>query len=402
MNTAPAARVEERAIPPAGRPRGVVSAWAMRAKMEGSWCMVSLRYVRQGPNRVSIRGQRIIGQWSIPTPKPSFAPWPAALRPDRAVAEVIRSWRELTGGAGVRDPERRTLIACSGGMDSSALALSLAAASEAIGLVHIVHDLRPAEQALADRDAVKSLAARLGVPFLEAGVRVRAEKGNAEGAARRLRYQEMARLASEGGWPYVATAHQGDDQLETMLMRLMRGAGLRGLAGIRESRKLAGVEVRLVRPMLGIERRDCERICKAAGHVWREDLTNQDTSRLRAAVRANVVPQLRRLSARVAQRARISAGLLADAADLVSGQAEALLAQAEVCEGRYGWTRAALRGQSPLVLGTALRLAAARVTGDVGQDRLACRLVRPAVNAIPGRFQLSRRNLMEGSALSSR
>ena len=297
------------------------------------------------------------------------------------MAEVVRSWRELTGGAGVRDPERRTLIACSGGVDSSALALSLAAASEAIGLVHIVHDMRPAEQAFADRDAVKALAVRLGVPFLEAMVKVRAEKGNAEAAARRLRYQEMARLASEGGWPYLATAHQGDDQLETMLMRLMRGAGLRGLAGIRESRALPG-GLLLIRPMLGIERQDCERICKAAGHEWREDQTNLDTSRVRAAVRANVVPQLRRLSASVAQRAHISAGLLADAADLVNGHAEALLGQAEFADGRYGWTRAALRGQSPLVLGTTLRLAAARVSGDVGQDRLAWRLVRPAVNAI--------------------
>jgi tRNA(Ile)-lysidine synthetase-like protein len=319
-------------------------------------------------------------------PKADLRTLAAALRPDRAVAEVIRSWRELTGGAAVRDPERRTLIACSGGVDSSALALSLAAASEAMGLVHVVHDLRPAEQALADRDAVKSLAARLGVPFLEVAVKVRAEKGNAEAVARRLRYQEMSRLASEGAWPYLATAHQGDDQLETMLMRLMRGAGLRGLAGIRESRELpaAGLRpgVRLVRPMLGIERGDCERICKAAGLEWREDLTNLDTSRLRAAVRASVVPQLRRLSPRVAQRARVSAGLLANAADLVSGQAEALLAIAELVDGRYGWTRAALRGQSPLVLGGALRLAAARVTGDVGQDRLTWRLVRPAVNAI--------------------
>ncbi len=314
-------------------------------------------------------------------PKADLRTLSAALRPDRAVAEVIRSWRELTGGAGVRDPERRTLIACSGGVDSSALALALAAASEAIGLIHVVHDLRPAEQALADRDAVKSLAARLGVPFLEAAVKVRAEKGNAEAVARRLRYQEMSRLANEGGWPYLATAHQGDDQLETMLMRLIRGAGLRGLAGIRDSRTLPG-GLRLVRPMLGIERRDCERICKAARHQWREDMTNLDTSRLRAAVRANVVPQLRRLSGSVAQRARISAGLLADAADLVSGQAEALLTNAELVDGRFGWTRAALRVQSPLVLGGALRLAAARVTGDVGQDRLAWRLVRPVVNAI--------------------
>jgi tRNA(Ile)-lysidine synthase len=315
----------------------------------------------------------------------------AALRRDKAVAEIIRSWRALTGGATVRDSDRRTLIACSGGMDSSALALALGAASRGLALGHIVHDLRPQEQALADRDAVRALAERLGMPFLEASVSVRCEKGNLEAIARRLRYKELGGMAGSNAYSFIATAHQGDDQLETILMRLMRGAGPRGLSGIKASRLLSGSAARVIRPMLGVTREDCERICRIAGHQWREDATNQDTDRLRAAVRARLVPEMRRLSPHVARRARSSAELLADAADLVSGHAGALLAKAQVAQDGYSWPRESLRTEPALVLGTMLRLAAANLTAGAGQDRLAWRLVRPVVDAILDRSTEPRR-----------
>jgi tRNA(Ile)-lysidine synthetase-like protein len=306
----------------------------------------------------------------------------AALRSDRAVAEIIRSWRELTGGATVRDGERRTLIACSGGADSSALALALAAAApQSIALAHIVHDLRPAEQAHADRDATKALAERLGVPFLEGAVQVRASGKNLESAARHARYKELGRLASTD-FQFLATAHQGDDQLETILMRLLRGSGPRGLAGIRASRLLPGFPVRIIRPMLAITRTDAERICRIAEHDWRDDATNRDTTRLRAALRHTIIPRLRTLAPHAAQRARTTADLLADAADLIEGQAGALLAKAAASETAFIWDRDPLRREPPLVVGTALRLAAAKLTRDVGLDRLAWRLVRPVVSAI--------------------
>jgi tRNA(Ile)-lysidine synthase len=334
----------------------------------------------------------------------------AALRPDPAVAEIIRSWRSLTGGAAVRDADRCTLIACSGGADSSALALSLAAAApQAIALAHIVHDLRPAQEALADRDAVMALAARLGVPFVEASVAVRALGGNLEAAARHARYAELGRLAALGtpplrdgcaapaaerrATPYVATAHQGDDQLETILMRLLRGSGPRGLAGIRPSRPLAGSPARLIRPMLGVSREDSERICALAGHEWREDVTNRDTTRLRAALRLDIIPRLKALAPGAVARARTTGELLADAADLIHAHAADLLAKAEATTGGHSWPRDVLRGQSPLILGTMLRLVAARLTRDAGLDRLAWRLVRPVVSAIrddstdPRRFE---------------
>jgi tRNA(Ile)-lysidine synthase len=297
------------------------------------------------------------------------------------VAEIIRSWRELTGGSGTKDAERRTLVACSGGADSGALALALAAAApEVVCLGHVVHDMRPPEQALADRDAVKALAARLGVGLVEGAVGVKGMRGNPEALARHARYKELGRLAA--GFSFVATAHHGDDQLETILMRLMRGAGPRGLAGIRPSRLLPGFPVRVIRPMLGVTRTDCERICRVAGYEWREDATNRDMTRLRAALRARIIPELKLLAPRVTERARTSAELLGDASELVSGLAGALLAKATASSDAYSWPRALLRGEPPLVIGTTLRLAAAKLTQDAGLDRLAWRLVRPVVNAI--------------------
>jgi tRNA(Ile)-lysidine synthase len=330
-------------------------------------------------------------------PKPNAADARAlyeTLRPDRAVAEIIRSWRELTGGAAVRDADRRTLFACSGGADSSALSLALAAAApEAIALAHIVHDMRPPEQAHADRDAVRDLAAHVGVPFVEGVAQARERGGNLESAARHARYKALGVLAG-GQYPYVATAHQGDDQLETVLMRLMRGGGPRGLAGIRASRLLPGFPVRVIRPMLGVTRADSERICRVAGHGWCEDATNRDTTRLRGALRASIIPRLKRLAPGVVSRARTSGELLAEAAELVDGNAGALMARGTPLKGGgWSWERAALRAESPLVLGTMLRLAAAKLTEDVGLDRLAWRLVKPVVNAIadastePRRFE---------------
>jgi tRNA(Ile)-lysidine synthase len=162
-------------------------------------------------------------------------------RRDRTVRTVSRAWRELTGGlTRGRDSQRRTLIACSGGADSSGLAIALASAVSKprmqFVVAHVVHDMRAEDEALADRDATKGLAARLGLEFVESRVRLRGLSGNAEAVARRLRYAALKQLAEDHGCGFIATAHQADDQLETMLMKLIRGAGPRGLAGVAPSR----------------------------------------------------------------------------------------------------------------------------------------------------------------------
>ena len=250
----------------------------------------------------------------------------AALRGDAAVRAIVRSWRLLTGGRPVRDVQRRTLIACSAGVDSSALAIAIAAASRDVVLGHVVHDMREASVARADADAAADLADRLGVPFVRCAIAVAALPGNLEHNARVGRYRALARLASAQECPFVATGHHADDQLETMLMRLIRGGSLKALAGVRERRPCHGVT--LLRPMLGVTRADCERICTIAGWRWAVDATNDDRTRTRARLRADVLPVLRGLRPAAALRAASLATLVESAALAIEDLAAEVVSRA--------------------------------------------------------------------------
>jgi 2-haloacid dehalogenase len=115
-------------------------------------------------------------------------------------------------------------------------------------------------------------------------------------------------MAQAHGCRYIATAHHADDQLETVLMRLIRGAGPRGMGGIRAVRSLGqegpeGRGVRVVRPMLGMSRDEAVRICTDAEWVWREDASNRDESFLRNAIRARVIPEIKAIRPDAAERA---------------------------------------------------------------------------------------------------
>ncbi|GJM18782.1 MAG: hypothetical protein DHS20C14_09950 [Phycisphaeraceae bacterium] len=299
-------------------------------------------------------------------------------RGDPFARAVRAAWRRLTGGRGVRDEQRRTLIACSGGADSSALVLALAAVDPGPVVAHVVHDLRPREQTLADRDSVRGLVAGLGLDYVEAQIAVRDAAGNAEANAREARYAALERLAGEVGVGFVATGHHGDDQLETMLMRLVRGAGPGGLAGIHPTRALGPVT--LVRPMLGVTHAACEDACGRAGWVWREDATNDDTMRLRAAIRATVAPELRRLAPGLAGRLARTSELLSGAEDVVRERAAALTGQGDEGRGRWAWARAALASEPGVVVGCTLR--GALVQAGVGADDAAGARIEPIVRAI--------------------
>ncbi|MEK6703383.1 MAG: tRNA lysidine(34) synthetase TilS [Planctomycetota bacterium] len=267
------------------------------------------------------------------------------------------------------DDRRHTLVAASGGADSTALALALAATGRLAGLAHVVHDLRPRRAALADRDAVEDLAGVLGVPFFEAGVRVKRLGGNAEAAARRLRYGALERIARREGIPFIATGHQADDQLETVLMRLMRGTGVAGLRGVAPRRRLAS-GIMLVRPCLTITRADCESLCSFAGIRWRVDATNADTRLTRAALRSRVLPVLRELWPTGSTKA---AALALDAREihrLTQRYAASLLDAAKLSSRPLILERDPLRSSDRLIVVHALRLAAKSVLGKQHHDHL--------------------------------
>lgn len=300
---------------------------------------------------------------------------------------IVRAWRSLTGGSERRDAERATLVACSGGVDSCALAIALSGVRPAPVVGHVVHDLREASETAADRDAARALAERLGLAFAEAEVFVRDGPGNAEARARRARYDALARMATAHGCGFIATGHHADDQLETVLMRLIRGSGPRGLGGIRPVRSLGAVSV--VRPMLEVTRADAVRLCEGVGWAWREDATNRDESMVRNAIRARVIPEIRAVRPDAAQRAAVTATVCRLAADALEREARLVLnaVTRRAGEGPLVLARAGLAAAPMAVRCEALRmvLADAGDAGGTGKDRAGWRVLEPAARAIGDR-----------------
>ncbi len=289
-----------------------------------------------------------------------------AVARDPASREIARRWRTLTGG-------EKTLLACSGGADSTALVLALAASVDPARLVvgHVVHDLRPSAESHADRDFVRDLAADLNLRFDERAVAVPRSE-NAEAGARKLRYAALRDMARTHACVAVATAHHAEDQLETMLLALLRGAGPKGLSAMRPKRRLAD-GLALARPMLGVSRADAQRVCSLAGVQWRTDDTNADLSRARAAIRHRVLPAIDDIRPGAADRAAHTAELLHDAAMVIVDRVQIVFGDAN------HWPRDTLRSERAIVVGEGLRRAFERITRGAKKDRLPRRVVEQAV-----------------------
>lgn len=194
-------------------------------------------------------------------------------------------------------PGDRVAVAVSGGADSVALLRALVELKVDLGIVlslaHFHHGIRGAE-ADSDQEFVRELADRLGLQLhLGSGdspAYVRDHRVSLETAARELRHAWFACLIKEDTVDKIATAHTLDDQAETVLMRLVRGAGIRGLAGIFPVQQ----EKRLIRPLLSTTRPEVESYLKTLGQPWREDSSNRDLTHTRNRVRHQLLPLLER------------------------------------------------------------------------------------------------------------
>jgi tRNA(Ile)-lysidine synthase len=172
-------------------------------------------------------------------------------------------------------------LAVSGGPDSLALLLlAVRTRRESLRAATVDHQLRP--ESRAEAEAVAALCAGLGVPHDILTVRV---EGSIQAAARAARYAALGEWCVAHGLTHLATAHHADDQAETLLMRLARGAGLSGLAGVRAARPLCP-GVTLVRPLLGARKAELEAIVAAAGIAPTLDPSNTDPRYDRTAARA--------------------------------------------------------------------------------------------------------------------
>jgi len=222
---------------------------------------------------------------------------------------------------------RRWLVGFSGGLDSTVLLHALVRLTQGrrlppISAVHVHHGL----QAVADAwpEHCRQVCEGLGVPLEIVRVQV-AHGASLERAARDARYAAFAERLGEGD--LLLTAQHRDDQAETLLFRLLRGAGVRGLAAMPDVRSMGRGS--LVRPLLEVSRAELEDYARANGLAWVEDPSNQQLEYSRNFLRRQVLPLLQQRWPRAASNLARTAALMAEAQHLLDELAQQDLAAAQ-------------------------------------------------------------------------
>ena len=197
---------------------------------------------------------------------------------------------------------RRLVVAVSGGPDSLAMLYALHRLRDELGLAlhvaHLDHRLRGQDSA-ADAEFVAQTCAKLGIDYTVEDVDVlafrREHRMSLEEAAREVRYRFLVRVAEQVGADTVALGHTSDDQVETVLMNVIRGSGLRGLRGMRpvSKQRIAGSDLTLFRPLLNLQKQDTIAYCEALHLTPRADESNRSMEMTRNRVRLELLPLLR-------------------------------------------------------------------------------------------------------------
>ena len=255
------------------------------------------------------------------------------------------------------------VVGFSGGADSTALAhwLMGRVQRERVLLAHVNHMLRGSE---ADRDqaAAEAFAREQGLKIevlrVDVGKLARERGMGTEECGREVRYGFFHRLAP-GDNDRILTAHNADDNAETMILNLCRGAGLEGLCGIPRQRG------RVLRPLLGVSRKKIEEYCRENGLRYVTDSSNLTDGYTRNKLRHQVLPVLKGLNPRFIQAAAGTAELLVRDRDCLMGQAEALL---EGARGLWGLETKALISEEKSVRSRAVKLFLER-SGGVNLER---------------------------------
>jgi tRNA(Ile)-lysidine synthase len=313
------------------------------------------------------------------------------VRPRTDAAEYRRGLEEAVASAaveaGVR-PGAVVLVAVSAGPDSTALLRALAARRGALGVTLaaaiVEHGIRPPEETTGDIDLVERACGALGIPLTVSRVpagqcRARArELGRSlEEVARDARHRLLRDVARAAGAPFIALGHTQDDQVETLLMRVLAGAGPEGLRGMPLRRGP------FIRPLLRCTRADVIDYLRSLSQPWREDPTNADTTITRNRVRHLLVPRLE--ESFPGYRAGLStlARRMVPVSELVRVQARDLPWRVEggghhIPRQDFFAAPAAVRAASLLTLYDSFR-------GPSSPRRLPWRFLAPALGTDPGR-----------------
>ena len=195
-------------------------------------------------------------------------------------------------------------VAVSGGADSIALLLSMSEIISPLYVITVNHNIRPAAESGGDVDFVLEVCGELrkrgrdviceAVELERGAVAQEAERrgGGIEEAARYLRYAAFEKFVAERGLGVLCTAHNMNDQLETVLMRFLQGSPAEAAGGIRARREIGVSGSVIARPLLDISRTEIEAYVQSRGFTWRTDKTNFETDYLRNRIRLNLVPFL--------------------------------------------------------------------------------------------------------------
>ncbi len=231
----------------------------------------------------------------------------------------------------------RILVAVSGGPDSAALLHALHALAHTykwqLAAAHVDHGFR-GEESRQEADWVEAFAEQLGIPcyrtLLSLPEELQVHPGNAQDRARELRYAFLVEAANQWRASKIALGHHADDQAETVLMRLLRGSGSHGIAGMPIKRMEKNME--LVRPLLRTYKTELVSYCREQRIDYRIDASNNKRIYTRNAIRLDVLPLLEDFSPGATQSLNRTAQILGDEDAYMKEQAEKLYAEITTVE----------------------------------------------------------------------
>lgn len=299
-------------------------------------------------------------------------------KPSQQINQVLQDLRRL-----VRDDQHgKLVVCCSGGPDSMALLFCAQLVFVNLRVVHVLHDMRSREEALRDCEVVREYAAKTNTKFDLLEVKLRDSDGvcGSEGQYREQRYRKIIDFCKSINYQYAATAHHADDQLETVLMKLCRGAGLRGMSGIAPSNWMQ--DVCFVRPMLQLSKAEIYDICNENDVPFVEDETNDDTQYFRNAIRHDIIPKLKEIAPHVSQHAVAFAENAAQAQQIVNSVSDTILQEMKAT----GLPTDILIQNSDVVIYECIRKMIEQKRSDFNFDKLNRIMVNKIIHALRNRY----------------